>query len=110
MLKEICREGKNMMMNYKMIGNDLYDYRSQKIAIVKGGDIYNTHSQKVGVVKDNDVYDDRYRKLISLRGMDIFDEHNTRIGSMIDIKRMVEGNVNSNILLGLWYFFIRTAS
>lgn len=97
------------MASYKMIGNDMFDYRSQKIAILKGNDIYNTRSQKVGIYKDNDVYDDRYRKLISVRGYDIFDEHNTRIGSLHDIKREIEGNINNTALVALWYFFIRTA-
>lgn len=98
-----------MMMNYKMIGNDLYDYRSQKIAVVKGADIYDTHSRKVGCVKDNDVFNDRYQKLVSLRGMDIFDEHNSRIGSLHEIKRQVEGMVGNTVLLALWYFFIKDA-
>jgi sporulation protein YlmC with PRC-barrel domain len=95
-----------MMSNYKVIGNDLLDYRSQKVATLKGNDIYDSRSQKVGMYKDNDVYDDRWRKLVSIRGYDIFDEHNVRIGSLHDIKREIEGNINNTALVALWYFYI----
>ena len=96
-------------MNYKLIGYDLYDYRSQKIAIVKGTDIYNTHSQKVGTYRNNDVFDDRYQRMCSVRGDDIFDEHNTRIGSLNEIKRQVDGAQANMLLAALWWFFIKEA-
>jgi hypothetical protein len=95
------------MTDYKMIGNDLYDFRSQKLATVKGADIYNTRSQKVATIRDYEVYDDRYRKICSVRGDDVFDEHFVRVTSMSEIRRLISGASSGVIPVALWWFFIR---
>lgn len=95
------------MTDYKMIGSDLYDYRSQKLATVKGMDVYNTRSQKVATIRDYEVYDDRYRKICSLRGEDVFDEHYVRVTSLSEIKKQINGNASSMIMVALWWFFIK---
>lgn len=95
------------MADYKMIGNDFFDYRSQKLATVKGSDVYNTHSRKVAIVKDYEIYDDRYNKVAALRGYDVFDPHNIRIISVEEIKRRIDNPPSAPIMVALWWFFIR---
>jgi hypothetical protein len=96
-----------MMTDYKMIGNDLFDYRSQKLGYVRGADLYDTHTRKVGMVRDYEIYDDRYTKVASIRGYDVFDEHGIRIISLQDIKNMIDNPPSGAILVALWWFFIR---
>lgn len=95
------------MLNYKMIGNDLFDYRSQKLATVKGADIYNTRSQKIATIRDYEVYDDRYQKILMVRGEDVFDIHNVRVISLNEIKRGFDNAPSGVLTAALWWFFIK---
>jgi len=95
------------MADYKMLGNDFFDFRSQKLAVVKGSDIYNTHSQKVATIRDFEIYDDRYNKVASMRGYDVFDVHNIRLISIEEIKRMIDNPPPGPVMVALWWFFIR---
>ncbi len=95
------------MADYKMIGNDFYDYRGQKLATVKGSDIYDAHSRKIGTIRDYEIYDDRYNKLAAMRGEDVFDVHNIRIISLEEIKRNITNPPSRPVMLALWWFFMR---
>ena len=95
------------MTDYKMVGNDLYDYRSVKIGTVKGADVFNERTQKVGTIRDYEVFDDRYTKLCLMRGDDIFDEHNVRMISVSEIKRMITNPPINMACVALWWFFIK---
>jgi hypothetical protein len=95
------------MTDYKMVGNDFYDYRGQKLASVKGADIYDAHSRKIGTIRDYEIYDDRYNKVASMRGDDVFDEHNVRLTSLQEIKRQITNPPFGAVLVALWWFFIR---
>lgn len=95
------------MADYKIVGTDFYNYRGQKLAIIKGADIFDTHSRKIGTVRDNEVYDDRYNKIVMVRGEDIFDIHNVRIASLLEIKRNITNPPGNTIIAALWWFFIK---
>jgi hypothetical protein len=96
-----------MMTDYKMVGSDLFDFRGQKIAIVRGPDVYDAHSRKVGTIRDYEIFDDRYNRVCSMRGDDVFDIHNVRMASLLEIKRMVDNPPTQPVLVALWWFFIR---
>lgn len=95
------------MADYKMIGNDFYDFRSQKLAVVKGADIYDTHSQKIATIRDYEIYNDRYQKLAMLRGEDVFDAHNVRMISVSEIRRLIDNPPGPALCTALWWFFIK---
>jgi len=95
------------MADYKMIGNDFYDYRSQKLAVVRNADIYDTHSRKIATIRDYEVYDDRYNKIAAVRGYDVFDVHNVRLISLEEIKRLIDNPPSGPVMVALWWFFIK---
>jgi hypothetical protein len=98
-----------MMADYKMVGNDFYDFRGQKIATIRGADVYDAHSRKVGTIRDYEVYDDRYNRVASMRGNDVFDIHNARIASLLEIKNMITNPPVQPVMVALWWFFIKDA-
>lgn len=95
------------MTDYKMSGNDFYDYRGQKLAYVRGADIYDTHGRKIATIRDYEIYDDRYNKIANFRGDDVFDEHNTRVASISEIKRSITNPPGPAFCVALWWFFIK---
>ena len=96
-----------MLKEYRLIGNDLMDFRSMKLGLIKGTDIYNTHSQKLGTTKLFEVYDDRYTMVCYIRGSEVYDNHNERLTSLFDIKEKFEASTSDINLVALWYFFAR---
>lgn len=95
------------MTEYRMVGNDFFDYRSQKLATIRGGEIFDTHTRKVGVIRDYEIYDDRYNKVAAIRGYDVFDAHNVRVISIEEIKRMIDKPPSAPLMVALWWFFIK---
>jgi sporulation protein YlmC with PRC-barrel domain len=98
-----------MMTDYKMVGNDFYDFRGQKVATLRGTDLYDAHGRKVSTIKDYEIYDDRYNRVASMRGDDVFDTHNTRVASLLDIKRMIDNPPTQPVMVAFWWFFIKDA-
>ena len=92
---------------YAVHGPGLYDNHNRKIAFMRGEEIYNSDNQLIGTLRDNCLYDSDNRPMMFIRGGFIFDAKDVRVGSLLEVQKLIEGGREKNLFAALWYCFIR---
>jgi len=92
-------------MDYKLDGNKLMS-KGQKIGFIDGNSIRDGHSNKVGTIDGRSIRDAHGGKVAEFDGENIRDAHGVRIGTMHDVRKMIDGQGGIS-LAALWYFFVR---
>lgn len=95
------------MTNYKMKGDELHDKTGRKVASLRRDDVLDRNGAKVGSVHGNDIRDKNGNKAASISGNDIRDRNNSRIGTLDEARKAIDGAVGGVSVAALWYFFVR---
>lgn len=92
-------------MDYKLDGNKLIS-RGAKIGYVDSNTVRDGHSSKVGTIDGRCIRDAHGGKVADLDGENIRDSHGARIGTMRDVRKVIDGQ-GGITLAALWFFFVR---
>jgi hypothetical protein len=95
------------MSIYRMRGLGLYDSHNRKVASVRGHAIFDAGNRQVAGIQGNDLYDVEHRIMMTVRGKNIYDADNTKVASLTDASKSIEGTLDGMMRAAMWYCFVR---
>jgi hypothetical protein len=93
------------MADYKFNGTELRTKANQLIGRIDGKLVRDNKGSKVGEIDGNTIRDASRSKIAEIDGDNIRDAHRTKIGTMMDVRKSIEGP-GGVTLAALWVHFV----